>query len=1079
MAETTIDSLQIEINAKAQKANDAIDTLVDKLDILSNSLSKLDGAKLASFANGVNQLGVSVRSVASIDGRTFTALANNISKIANINSANLMSSAYSVSSVAQAFNNLGAIADGANNIGVLANSIRKLGGKNVQVAITNLPALAQALKQVMSVLATSPKVSLNIIRMTNALASLASQGAKVKSASHMMANGLERTNSVAKRTAISTFSLARAFGKFYANYFLLVRGFKGLFKSMETAMDLTETVNYFEVTLDKIGKNAIENWDGVGADSADAYTQSFINILRENTEKLTGLTVSETGKIGESIYAGLGLSPTMVTQYSAMFAQVANSIGMTEEASVQLSEAFVRLGADWASLRNVDFKTAYEKLASGLSGQSRALRAFGVDITMATLQEIAFANGIEKSVSEMTQSEKAYLRLIAILKQSEVAWGDLSNTLDQPANQMRVLKQNIEVVSTLLGQVFMPVLQKILPIINGFTIALRKMLIALLETMGVNTENINNKLGGMDETFEGIADGVDEATESAEKFNKATRGWDELNILTSQNTKGYGVGNDIVENEELLKAYDDAIKEYQKAWDDAYAQINNKAEEFANAILEKLKFFDKEDLYTGAENFGEKVAGLLNSTITVENFEKVGDTLSTVIEALIISVVSLEKDFDFKQAGEALASGINKIVANVDFSKMAEAEETLLDGALELVKGAFSKLDLKKVGAFVIDSATFAIAGIKLKTTGNPIGNLFLKALEKVMPEGVSLRNLRIRVTNFVIDAIEAIKKTGSELKVQIEEWFNENLANGNFSIQSIAGILFDKLFKFEDTKKIVEFASNLFSDVDNAFQEKDWMRFGSDIVKGVLAGLATPLVAVTEPIRDLFKLVVDGIKKVFEIDKKSGKIISLGESVAKSFVEGFKAIKTEFYKVVNDWYTKYVAPWFSEKKWNFSGIVSGLKKAFNTAFESIKGIWNGFAEWINNALNLDFEGFTKQIEVFGKKIDIGIPAFNVQLGKLPTFQTGGFPEDGLFMANHSELVGKFSNGKTAVANNAQITQGIEEAAYRGMMRALSASDIGSRATFEVVGDPNGMFRVMQKQANQYTKSTGKTAFGY
>ena len=61
------------------------------------------------------------------------------------------------------------------------------------------------------------------------------------------------------------------------------------------------------------------------------------------------------------------------------------------------------------------------------------------------------------------------------------------------------------------------------------------------------------------------------------------------------------------------------------------------------------------------------------------------------------------------------------------------------------------------------------------------------------------------------------------------------------------------------------------------------------------------------------------------------------------------------------------------------------------------------------------------------------IPEVNI-----PRFAAGGFPEDGLFFANHSELVGKFSNGKTAVANNEQIIAGIEEAAYRGFVRANS-----------------------------------------
>ena len=54
----------------------------------------------------------------------------------------------------------------------------------------------------------------------------------------------------------------------------------------------------------------------------------------------------------------------------------------------------------------------------------------------------------------------------------------------------------------------------------------------------------------------------------------------------------------------------------------------------------------------------------------------------------------------------------------------------------------------------------------------------------------------------------------------------------------------------------------------------------------------------------------------------------------------------------------------------------------------------------------------------------------------IPAYEVGGFPEDGLFFANHNELVGQFSNGQTAVANNADIQKGIEEAAYRGFVRA-------------------------------------------
>lgn len=1125
MAET-IDSLQIEINAKAKTANDAIDALVGKLDMLSNSLGKLDGAKITNFAESVNWLASSLRNAAGIDGRTFTALQKNITKLADINPATLSYSATSISDMATSLDKIASSASSLEGVKEFASAISKLGNKNVATATANIPQLATALNQLMVTLSKAPTVNKSVIDMTNALANLAAQGSKVGSASASVVNGLNRTNAAAKRTSSSTMSLARAFGKFYANYFLLVRGFKGMFNMMESAMELTETVNYFEVTLNNIGQNARENWKEYGYESADAYADSFAERLRESNEKLTGFAVSETGQISQSVFSGLGISPATATQYSAMFAQVANSIGMTEEASIALSEAFVRLGADWASLRNVDFEVAYEKLASGLSGQSRALRAFGVDITMATLQEIAFANGIEKSVSEMTQSEKSYLRLIAIIEQSEVAFGDLANTLASPSNQMRMLSQGIQNLGTLIGNLFLPILSKTLPVLNGFVIAMQRIVIAISEAMGIDTSGFNTSLGGMDEGFGDLSDSVDEATESAEKFNRATRGWDELNVLGKDTSKGYGVGNGLVENAELMKAYNDAIDEYDKAWREAYERMNNEAEAFADKIFEKLNIWDKDNLYKGAENFGENIAEFLNNTITVENFRKVGDTVGTVLETVIKTAISIEKNFDFGEAGRAVAEGLNDLFANLDGAEVAEGLNEFVDGVFEGLKEAFANLDYEQIADFVadffdeleIDTLTLIIGGIALKATGTTVGSLLVNAIKKALPASISLKNVALAISSFAVTNSNAFQIVGSEILSKISEWIKKLIPNWSYNLLSdlgagivlgaaagswfpgagtVAGaiiggivgalkteingneiweVITAKLFNFDVTKSVLDFANEMFADIDDAFKDKDWARLGQDILAGVVTGFSTPFYFIVEPFVDFFEWVWNGICKIFGINSPAKEMYPLGENIALGVVEGFKGIKTEFYKVVNDWYNKYVVPWFSDKKWNFGGIGKGLQKAFNTAFEAIKGIWNGFAEWINKALNLNFKGFSKQFSVLGQSIEIGIPAFNIQLGKLPTFQVGGFPEDGLFMANHSELVGKFSNGKTAVANNDQITKGIEEAAYRGMMRALNqSSGKNSDVNVYLQGDAAGVFKLVQNENNRMKKVTGRS----
>ena len=93
-----------------------------------------------------------------------------------------------------------------------------------------------------------------------------------------------------------------------------------------------------------------------------------------------------------------------------------------------------------------------------------------------------------------------------------------------------------------------------------------------------------------------------------------------------------------------------------------------------------------------------------------------------------------------------------------------------------------------------------------------------------------------------------------------------------------------------------------------------------------------------------------------------------------------------------------------------------------------------------------------------------------------PGFAAGGFPEDGLFFANHNELVGQFSNGRTAVANNEQITQGIAQAVAPAVYDAVvSAMQNTQRGSSDVVVNIDGkqVFKADQRQANDYTAQTG------
>lgn len=155
----------------------------------------------------------------------------------------------------------------------------------------------------------------------------------------------------------------------------------------------------------------------------------------------------------------------------------------------------------------------------------------------------------------------------------------------------------------------------------------------------------------------------------------------------------------------------------------------------------------------------------------------------------------------------------------------------------------------------------------------------------------------------------------------------------------------------------------------------------------------------------------------------------------------------------------------FAAWKLDDNPITRFVRKMAN----SVIAIINRVIDAINKMFHISFNGLT----LLGKQI---IPAFNVRLVNIPhvpTFATGGFPEDGLFFANRNELVGQFSNGHTAVANNEQITDGIADAVYNAFMSAFSATGSNDDRPIEIYLDGKQIATSTTKYQRQYARATG------
>lgn len=608
-----IDRLDIIISAEASKAEKQLNKLMTALGKLSATLNGLNTSGLTGLANSVQRLSVAMQGMNAVRTADFTRLAKNIQKLSGIDTKSLNAAASSMNIIGKALSGLGTASANAQQIGEMAKNLSKLGNKGIQNAITNMPQLASSLKNMMQVLQSTPRVSSNLIRMTEAMGKLASNGNRVGSAARSLNSGFKSYGSYSDTATRKTRSLASAIGLLYAKFWVLQRALKGLFSAIEKSMDFSESVNYFEVAMRKIGDDASRKWRENGYDSAEAYSESFSKRLRELSAKMTGFQIDSDGNAVLTNQKNLGLDPDKVLQYQAQYAQMADSIGMTEEAALNTSKALTMLGADWASLRNISFDQAWEKFASALAGQSRAVRSLGIDITQATLQEYAYKYGLTGAVSEMNQAIKAQLRLLAILDQSKVAFGDLANTIQSPANQLRILQQNFGNLARIIGNIFLPVVAKVLPYINGVVIALQRLFQWISKLLGIKLTGINTSIGGMSDAIadlgeeDGIdnvtnnaddaSNAIDKANDSAKKLKRTILGFDELNVLNDNSENDYNSsasnnktslpsigGSDILDT-----AISDALADYEKAWNDAFDRMENKAVSFADKLTSSFK----------------------------------------------------------------------------------------------------------------------------------------------------------------------------------------------------------------------------------------------------------------------------------------------------------------------------------------------------------------------------------------------------------------------------------------------------------------------------------------------------------
>lgn len=523
MADVDITSLSVEISAESQGAELNIDKLataisnlrtkgnvtkvVNSLDKLASSIATLKQAsagmsgldKITSFLNGLSN----VNTTAS--AKSINTVVNAIKKIpaavSGLNGVDFYSMSGSITQLTNALAPL-SILDASNlkALGSAFNAIGKVPDLTNKLKATDLDSFASSCQKISAAL--TPLAS-QLDKVGNAFAKLPPQLSKVVT----QANRVTAANEKQRKSYLS---LSNQMNGFMRNMAKLV-SLKAIAEYLGNAV--AKFNDFYEAT--DLFHNAIGNLSG----EADTLIS-----------KMQGL---------------LGVDPTKAMTYMATIQSLGTSFGLTSDKAYVLSKNLTQLAYDEGSYWNKGVAETFTAMSSAISGEIEPIRRLGIDLTQARLQQELLALGFNKQVSSLSQADKAVLRYIAIMKQTANVQGNLAQTIQSPANQIKILKAQLDMLAKSVGSLLYPALKAILPPLIAAVQLIREFVEWVAKLMGVKV--VFTDFTKSADSVGGIGDAMDDTTDSTKKAAKAlkdyTMGFDELNIIDpTQGSSGSGSG---------------------------------------------------------------------------------------------------------------------------------------------------------------------------------------------------------------------------------------------------------------------------------------------------------------------------------------------------------------------------------------------------------------------------------------------------------------------------------------------------------------------------------------------------------
>lgn len=838
MSDVTIESISIEITASAENASKALEKLTASLLTLKAACQGgLEGAD--KTAKALKKIAEAAKSFENIDSdklkNTAEAL-NSLKRIGNI--GDLSNAAAQINELQKIANAVAAMpsidTDKISQIQKLGkaltplskafSSLSQIGSlpdfSGLAASIQPLAAAAISINQV-----DIAKMAANIQQLATALQPLA--GMQNRNFSSII-NALGKLPNVAKGLSqidMGTFTrqmqqLAAAIQPLSRQMRSLASSFSGLpapiQQSIASLMNYNTSVTNADRRTQSLGKSLkLVDFMAVYmvAKRITGYLKGFINASNEYVENLNLFTVTmgdaadEAMEFAERVNEVMGIDISQWIQNQGVFKQLVSGFGMVEEKANLVSKNLTQLGYDISSYFNISVEDAMLKLQSGISGELEPLRRVGYALDTATLQQVAYNHGIEMSITKMSQAQKAQLRYIAIMEQSNNAMGDMARTIESPANQLRILESRIQTLKRAIGDSLMPVVSAALPYITAFVQILGETFRNIAEFMGYELPVFDYSKVLSKNNME-IAESFDEATAASNKFKGTLAGIDQLNIIGSKTQSG-GTGDLLGADLDIdLPSYD-FLGDLKAETSEAYKTLKEFLANIApvvggiaatlgtlfvrNKIISGLKALEDGFNFLTTKPLGRFASGLMATVTAFLGFKNVVKDLTTgngslnklalAISGVVTAVgLFIATKNPLGALFTLIGAGLGAIAGYVDGIKQSADEK-----AMERITAAFEN------GVTPISEVADALERVSSDLTSSERTYLNTKDnLKGIADNATSVSsniNSMIRelanTEDFPTDKIDALKDAFEELATSSKSYIEES--NNNFKLYILA----------------------------------------------------------------------------------------------------------------------------------------------------------------------------------------------------------------------------------------------------------------------------------------------------